>query len=317
MDFWYRSTPTLAARLTQPLAAIMGMIVRSRLRRRHSGHYSAPVLVVGNLAVGGTGKSPAIQALVRALSRRGVSCGIVSRGYGGRASQYPYPVTASSPASECGDEPALMARSLHCPIVVDPDRDRAVRYLLDTHTLDLVISDDGLQHYGMGRDFELVMVDGQRGFGNGLLLPSGPLREPVTRLQTVDWVIAKGKVPPGVKVDAVLTLNSSRPSRYDGTLLPEGVEVDVCAGIGHPESFLHQVREQGYRVRHFYTPGDHKPLPAGCLDDLSIPVVMTEKDAIKLPHPWPEHCYVSRLEPALPTEFIDQLEAAIRSYRHG
>lgn len=317
MEFWYRPRPTWQARLLTPLAGLMGLVTRYRFRRRHAGRYAAPVLVVGNIAVGGTGKSPAIQAIVRALSARGVHCGIVSRGYGGRAPRYPYPVRDDSPAADSGDEPLLLARTLHCPVVVDPNRDRAVRFLLDTHQIDLVISDDGLQHYAMGRDFEMVMVDGRRGLGNGRLLPAGPLRESATRLRSVDWVVAKAEAPEGLVVDAVLALNPTRPSRPDGSLLPEGSEVDLCAGIGFPEAFLDQIREQGYRVRRFLTPGDHKPIPQARLDDNSTPLVMTEKDAIKLPRPWPAHCYVARLEPELPTEFIERLHDAIRRHRHG
>ena len=317
MEFWYRPRATWPAHLLSPLSGLMGLVVRHRAQRRHAGHYSAPVLVVGNIAVGGTGKSPAIQAIVRALTARGLHCGIVSRGYGGSAHQYPYPVRMDSPVAETGDEPLLLARSLRCPVVVDPDRDRAIRFLLDTHEVDVVISDDGLQHYRMGRDFELVMVDGHRGLGNGRLLPAGPLREPPSRLRDADWIVAKARAPAGLDVDAVLALNPTRPSRHDGSILPEGTEVDVCAGIGHPEAFLEQIRSQGYRVRHLLAPGDHKAIPRERLDDASVPLILTEKDAIKLSFPWPEHCYVARLEPELPTEFIDQLEDAIRRYRHG
>lgn len=294
------------------MSHLLGWAVARRLRRRFDGHYGAPVLVVGNLAVGGTGKSPAIQALTRHLQARGWRCGIVSRGYGGRAPSYPWLVRPDATARHSGDEPLLLARSLGCPVVVDPDRDRAVRYLIEQHHPDVVISDDGLQHYSLGRNFELVMIDGRRGLGNGRLLPAGPLREPLSRLALVDWVVAREWQPPDIAVDAVLALNPEPPTNGAGQVLAAGVEVDACAGIGNPDAFFAQLTELGYRIKHRWTPGDHRPLPDDALAHPERPLLITEKDAVKLPQPLPEHCYVVRLQPSLPSEFLNSIEQALR-----
>lgn len=315
MRFWYLPQVGWQARLLSPLSGLMAVVVARRNRRRHIGHYGPPVLVVGNLAVGGTGKSPAIQALVRYLQGRGLRCGIVSRGYGGKAPRYPWTVSADDPATRCGDEPLLLARTLACPVVVDPDRDRAVRQLVKSHELDVVISDDGLQHYRLGRDFELVMIDGRRGLGNGRLLPAGPLREPVQRLAQADWVVARERAPAGVSVDAVLELNPGAPVNADGDTLAPGIAVDACAGIGNPDAFFDQLRERGFEVRQRWTPGDHQALPDQALTGSGRPLLITEKDAVKLPRPWPGHCYVVPLQPSLPADFLHTIEQALRTFQ--
>lgn len=313
MKFWYLPIPTLTARLLIPLSWLVGLVVRRHFRQRHRGNYGVPVLVVGNLTVGGTGKSPAIQALVTHLQNRGLHCGIVSRGYGGRCDHYPLAVTPTVSAAQCGDEPKALAQQLGCPVVVDPDRDRAVRYLVAHHQLDAVISDDGLQHYRMGRDLELVMVDGVRGLGNARLLPAGPLREPISRLKTVQWLVAKGQQPTGLKVDGVLKLNPQWPVNAQGQLLPAGSEIRACAGIGYPEGFYQQLIELGFQLQSTHSPGDHRPVPQEWLNDPGLPLVLTEKDAIKLPLSWPEHCYVVKLRPELPAGLLDVIESALRS----
>ncbi|MFG1496418.1 tetraacyldisaccharide 4'-kinase [Saccharospirillum sp. HFRX-1] len=312
MRFWYQNTTSWPARLLTPFTWLMASIVGYRLKRRFRGQYGAPVLVVGNLAVGGTGKSPAIQALVRHLQAQGLKCGVISRGYGGKAPSYPWLVNREDSAEVCGDEPLLLARSLDCPVVVDPDRDQAARFLMAQHQPDVVISDDGLQHYRLGRNFELVMIDGRRGFGNGRLLPAGPLREPVSRLTLVDWVVAREQQPAGITTDAVLTLNPEPPTNRNGQILAPGSEVDACAGIGNPEAFFQQLSDLGYSIKQRWTPGDHQPLPREALTSGERPMVITEKDAIKLPGPLPEHCYVVRLQPALPEELLSTIEQALR-----
>jgi len=312
MRFWYQNTTSWPARLLTPFTWLMASIVGYRLKRRFRGQYGAPVLVVGNLAVGGTGKSPAIQALVRYLQAQGLKCGVISRGYGGKAPSYPWSVNRDDSADLSGDEPLLLARSLDCPVVVDPDRDQAARFLMDHHQPDVVISDDGLQHYCLGRNFELVMIDGRRGFGNGRLLPAGPLREPVNRLSLVDWVVAREQQPAGITIDAVLTLNPEPPTNKEGQVLAPGVEIDACAGIGNPEAFFQQLSDLGYLINQRWTPGDHQPLPSEALSNRERPIVITEKDAIKLPQPLPEHCYVVRLHPSLPDDLLSNIEQALR-----
>lgn len=313
MKFWYVKPLTLSARLLLPLSWLALAVARRRFRQRHPGHYGVPVLVVGNLTVGGTGKSPAIQALVSHLQGRGLRCGIVSRGYGGRSAQYPLLITAKTGVSQCGDEPKALAEQLGCPVVVDPDRDRAVNYLVNQHSLDAIVSDDGMQHYRMGRDLELIMIDGVRGLGNARLLPAGPLREPLDRLASVQWRVAKGKPPDGIEVDAVLTLNPQWPVNESGHALAEGSHIRACAGIGYPDGFYDQLIGQGFRLRASHSPGDHRAIPPDWLADASLPLVMTEKDAVKLARPWPSHCYVVRLRPELPASLLASIETALRS----
>lgn len=243
---------------------------------------AVPVIVVGNLTVGGTGKTPVVIALVRMLRARGLRPGIVSRGYGGNAPRYPLTVDADSDPAQCGDEPAMLARRLGVPVVVDPDRVRAVQSLASRGDVDVVVSDDGLQHLRMGRVLELVVMDAARGLGNGWLLPVGPLRESASRLKSVDMVLVHG----GGAAEASFRLRlGDTQDLYAGARQPlaafAGKTVQAVAGIGHPERFFNQLTKLGLHViphpfpdHHRYTEQDFRALPAG-------PVLLTEKDAIK------------------------------------
>ena len=154
-------------------------------------HFPVPIIVVGNITVGGTGKTPLVITLIEHLKRLGYSPGVVSRGYGGSA-DYPYTVSTDSTASQSGDEPLLIHLRCQCPVVVDPDRVAAVEKLLSESNVDIVISDDGLQHYRLSRNIEIAVVDAKRGLGNALCLPAGPLREGPERLKGVDFIIVNG-----------------------------------------------------------------------------------------------------------------------------
>ena len=165
---------------------------RRMLQASDPASNKVPVVIVGNLSVGGTGKTPIIMALSNYLKSNGINPGIVSRGYGGNSKSYPLVVDAQSDSAIVGDEPKLIASACEIPVVVDPDRRRALEYLLAQHEVDVVLSDDGLQHYRLPRDYEIVVVDGARLFGNELTLPAGPLREPLSRLRSVDCVIVNG-----------------------------------------------------------------------------------------------------------------------------
>jgi len=144
-----------------------------------------PVIVVGNLTVGGNGKTPLVIWLVQQFTARGYRIGVVSRGYGGKSDHYPCIVTSETKASEAGDEPVLIFQCAKVPVAVAPKRVQAAKALLAKYSLDLIISDDGLQHYALGRDSEIIVIDGQFGFGNTLLLPAGPMREMRSRLKSV------------------------------------------------------------------------------------------------------------------------------------
>ncbi|OZG73455.1 tetraacyldisaccharide 4'-kinase [Hahella sp. CCB-MM4] len=255
-----------------------------RLIRGDKAVSDVPVIVVGNVTVGGTGKTPLVMALVGYLESIGYRPGVISRGYGGNASVYPHVVEPEDSPAVSGDEPLLIRRRAGVPVVVDPNRTAALGCLLDKFHCNVVISDDGLQHLKLPRDMEIVVIDGARGLGNRWCLPSGPMRESAERLKNVDFVIANGKA--GLPVDYEMTLKPTRLVAVNGdevqaTELFAGRTVHAVAGIGNPERFFSTLEALGMKVvRHAFP--DHHVYQA---DDLvfedGFPVVMTEKDAVK------------------------------------
>ncbi len=194
---WY--APTWATALLMPVSFLYRLFIAARHLLYKSGVltvrvFDVPIVVVGNLTVGGTGKTPLLIHLAKQLVAHGYKPGIVSRGYGAKGS-YPVRVTPNTEVLRSGDEPLLIARSINVPVVVDPDRVNAVSEVLKTGSIDIVLSDDGLQHTRLGRQLEIVVIDGKRGLGNGLLLPAGPLRESPKRLDTVNVVVRHGGKP--------------------------------------------------------------------------------------------------------------------------
>ncbi len=200
---WYQGHPALA--LLRPLEALYRRVANGRRADFLSGRKPAyrapvPVLVVGNITVGGTGKTPMILWMIEHCRARGLKVGVISRGYGARPPTTPWRVRAEQDAAEAGDEPLMIVRRSGVPLMIDPDRPRAVRALLAEEQLDLVLCDDGLQHYRLARDLELVLIDAARGLGNGRCLPAGPLREPAERLgeaSTPCCTTAPPSDPPG------------------------------------------------------------------------------------------------------------------------
>jgi tetraacyldisaccharide 4'-kinase len=193
----YGYSLNLMATLLWPLSLLFSLIVRARRRFYQLGIFKsiavgAPVIIVGNICVGGTGKTPLVARLVELLREAGYKPGIVSRGYGGRSKEWPRHVSIESNPLEVGDEPVLLAQRCRCPVVVDPDRVNAAQALFARYDCNVIISDDGLQHYRLQRDIEIAVIDGLRRLGNGACLPAGPLREPSSRLREVDFVIGNG-----------------------------------------------------------------------------------------------------------------------------
>jgi len=242
-----------------------------------------PVIVVGNITVGGTGKTPLVNWLARRLAKAGHRPGIVSRGYGGRAADGPRQVSADGDPAELGDEAVLLARCAACPVVVDRDRVRGARALATQHGCNVVLSDDGLQHYRLGRDIEIAVVDGDRRQGNGYCLPAGPLREPQSRLRRVDLVVVNGAARSG---ERTMTL---RPKaflnlRRDVSLpLDElrGKRVHAVAAIGNPGRFFRTLRELGLEPIEHAHRDHHRFVSAELQFGDSLPLIMTEKDAVK------------------------------------
>jgi tetraacyldisaccharide 4'-kinase len=283
-----------------PLSSIYGAAVGSRRylyskRLRRSIRVPVPVVVVGNLTVGGTGKTPLVCWLVSRLAELGFKPGVVTRGYGG-SSGHARLIDASADPDAVGDEPILLARRTGAPVAVGRDRPAAARLLVNAGC-DVVVSDDGLQHYALARDCEIVVIDGERRFGNGSLLPAGPLREPKTRLAAADAVVVNGGRTP---LDGAFSMRLEAASalRLSGgavRALEEfaGLEVDAVAGIGNPQRFFDMLRAHGIVVLAHPLP-DHARLRAA---DISFgdrrPVLMTEKDAVKCAKiAGPDHWYV-------------------------
>ncbi|MCM5703213.1 tetraacyldisaccharide 4'-kinase [Larsenimonas salina] len=270
---------------------------------------SVPVIVVGNITVGGTGKSPLVAWLVRWLQEQGWRPGIISRGYGGHAPRYPLYVDETTSPDLAGDEPVMLAQQTGLPVAVDPDRPRAARKLIAAGC-DILVSDDGLQHHYLGRDIELVVVDGQKGFGNRHCLPVGPLREPLDRLTSVDAVITNGDL--SCPTDAstfgmTLTPNAWR-HLSDGVCYPIEARpftgpVHATAGIGNPQRFFNTLDALGVGFERHPHGDHHRFTPQDLKFADNRPVVMTAKDAVKCRGFANERCWSldveARPEPAL------------------
>ena len=317
--FWYGPA---APAVLRPLASLYGRVSADVAQRRKAGavQLPVPVIVVGNITVGGTGKTPFVLWLVERLIAQGWRPGVISRGYGGCAPEYPLRVSATTDPAWSGDEPALIARRIKVPVAVAPDRVAAARLLLDAGEVDILVTDDGLQHYRLGRDLEICVVDGSRGLGNGALLPAGPLREPPARLREVDLVVVNGGGwrPEGVPaLDMQLETAEARPLG-GGEARPlasfAGARVNAVAGIGNPERFFVSLRAAGIEVVPHPFPDHHNYSEIDLAFDEPLPLLMTEKDAVKCaglaqPHHWcvPAQARIAAEGAALVQQLLDQL----------
>lgn len=276
--------------LLLPLSWLYGLVSGAirfayRIGLKKSWRAPVPVIVVGNLTAGGNGKTPVVIWLVEQLQQRGVRVGVVSRGYGGKADRYPLLLTLETSTAQAGDEPVLIYQRTGAPVAVSPDRCEAVSALLSQHPLQLIVTDDGLQHYRLARDKEIVVVDGVRRFGNGWWLPAGPMRERASRLKSVDAVIANGGAPQAGEIAMRL-----RPGLAVNLLTGERRAVNeleqivAMAGIGHPPRFFATLAECGATLKRSVALADHQALAQKDVDALLQPgetLVMTEKDAVK------------------------------------
>lgn len=276
--------------LLLPFSLLYGLI--SNLLRlsyrwgwRKAWRAPVPVVVVGNLTAGGNGKTPVVLWLVQALQQRGLRVGVVSRGYGGKAENYPLVLGPQTATAEAGDEPVLIYQRTGAQVAVAPVRRQAVEALVSGGQVDIIVTDDGLQHYALARDIEIVVIDGQRRFGNGWWLPAGPMRERSSRLNSVSAIITNGgtaqpgelamQLVPGMAVN--LQSGEQRP-------VAELKNVVAMAGIGHPPRFFNTLRQQGVTLEKEVAFADHQNYSADALNALIDPgqtLLMTEKDAVK------------------------------------
>jgi tetraacyldisaccharide 4'-kinase len=285
--YWYSRSPWLV--LLTPLSLLFRIVVRLRrgayrrgLLRSH--RLDMPVIVVGNITVGGTGKTPLVAWLAGYLREQGFRPGIIARGYGGRAKSWPQQVRPDSDPAVVGDEAVLLASLTGCPIAVGPRRVATAEALIKYNDVDLVISDDGLQHYALQRDIEIIVIDGVRRFGVGFMLPAGPLREPVGRLKEADLLVVNGIGGAG-EHPMKLKSGAAHNLRDEGVTRPvsdfRDSRVHAVAGIGNPERFFQMLRQVIRRVEEHPFPDHHRYRANDLRFDDDAPVLMTAKDAVK------------------------------------
>ena len=314
---WYRERP---GRFWMGLSQLYRLGLGSNWQRPNE-RPPCPVIVVGNLSVGGTGKTPVVMALVRHLLDAGLKPAIISRGYGGQPDRPALRVEPGDDPRRVGDEPALMAASLKVPVWVARRRRLALQAAVAAGA-ELVIADDGLQHRGLPRSFEIVLIDGERGLGNGHLLPAGPLRCPAERLAQADRVLLRAPcTASGLPAGLVFELRVLGLTRLDSgkRSLPtsrSGQTVTAVCGIGHPGQFATLLESLGMQVDLQAFP-DHHSYRNSDLAGMARPIITTAKDAVKLRvlTPVPTGVEVLEIDAALPAELLDAVVSHVREFK--
>ena len=308
-------TPTAVSLALTPFSLVYGLVTKIRKAAYISGvlkthRFDIPVVVVGNLTVGGTGKTPFVITLAERLKIRGWRPGIVSRGYRGKVTEAEI-VPADGDPHHFGDEPVLVARKTGLPVAVARRRAQSVEKLLN-ESVDIVISDDGLQHYAMARSAEIVMVDGIEGLGNGFLLPAGPLREPPARLASADIRVRRGGEASEGEYSVTAALGSARNlvSGEEASLDEfRDVPLAALAGIHRPERFFDLLRQHGLTISAHPFPDHHQFCAADIPAEMTV--LMTEKDAVKCGRFASNRCWSVSQVTEIPEELIDKLESVI------
>jgi len=288
--YWYVRSPWMI--LLTPLSLVYRVVIWLRRSAYRIGLFSShtlpvPVIVVGNITVGGTGKTPLVAWIATYLKSLGYHPGVVSRGYRGKAGSWPQQVRPDSDPVMVGDEAVLLAGLCTCPMSVAPNRVAAAAALIEHNHCDIIVSDDGLQHYALQRDVEIAVIDGIRRFGNGLSLPAGPLREPLKRLTEVDIVVVNGlgsgdefpmKMKPGAAIKLIDAAQQCELSAFNDQ------PVHAVAAIGNPERFFASLRQAGMLVEEHAFPDHYFFRKEDISFDDDKPVLMTGKDAVKCRH---------------------------------
>ena len=318
VDSWYKKSFWLY--LLYPFSLIVSYITARRRRKYLKGvsetHKSeVPVIVVGNLTIGGTGKTPLVKYIASELLSLGYKPGLVSRGYGGKFKETLL-VSDQTPVKQTGDEAQILA-TLNLPFYIDKSRVRAVKAITDNHDCDIIISDDGLQHYKMNRDIEIVVIDGKRRFGNNLTFPAGPLRESKTRLKSVDFIVNNSG--PTDEGEYLMSISPSRfvhlksGKSYPIEDWPMHKQVHAVAGLGNPGRFFDLLARLGFDIiRHPFQ--DHHNFHEQDIHYLDhLPIVMTEKDASKCKDFDNNKIWYLTIEADVSDKFINELDSKIKS----
>ncbi len=285
-NLWY--SKNILSILLRPLSWLFRFLVLIRgsyfkLFNNRAGLGHVKIIVVGNITVGGAGKTPFVAHLAKLIKERGLNVGIISRGYGRANENDLIEVHKDSDAYEVGDEALMLKQQVLCPVVVASDRNLAARYINEKYSLDVIISDDGLQHYKLARDYEIAIVDGEREFGNGYCLPAGPLREPISRLNHVDLIISNGANDAyehqyAIKYNKAMSLNNNETISLERFV---NTKTHAIAGIGHPQRFFNMLKNSGISIVPHTFPDHHAYTQSDITFDDGLPVLMTEKDAVK------------------------------------
>ena len=321
--YWYARSPWLL--LLTPLSLVFRIVVWLRRNAYRAGllrsvRVALPVIIIGNITVGGTGKTPLVIWLAEYLQKKGYHPGIISRGYGGKASSWPQQVRPDSDPAMVGDEAVLLASATGCPMAVGPDRVATATALIKHSECDVILSDDGLQHYALQRDIEIIVIDGIRRFGTGFSIPAGPMREPAKRLKEADLVVINGlgggqehimRMRPG---DAhSLTDSSIKRPLTDF----RAQAVHAVAGIGNPERFFQSLQQLGMQLEKHVFPDHHKFTAEDIRFGDYKPVIMTEKDAVKCRYFASENDWYIPVTVQMSADFCQRLDELLQARTSG
>jgi len=320
---WYNKSSWLW--LLWPLSVITKKISQNRFKKFQEGKTKSwkaeiPVIIVGNVVTGGTGKTPLVIWLGKALADLGYKPGIISRGYGGRSKQYPLIVDENTPVQMCGDEPKMIFSNTSLPVYVSPNRVQAAKKLIKDTDCDILISDDGLQHYSLDRDIEIAVFDGMRGLGNKLCLPAGPLREQLNRTESVDFVVSSNSSlqKEGVNEDVVMKYKPTEWVRLSDNksfsvgAWPLGKVAHAVGGIGNPLKFFISLKELGFKLIEHSFPDHYQFQKEDFLFSEQLPIIMTEKDAARCSKIENKSIWYLKTEADLPAEFANRIADKIK-----
>ena len=321
---WYKKRAWLW--ILKPISFLFGLLVTKRRKNFLNKSYKSwkpdlPLIVVGNILVGGTGKTPLVISLANSLKKIGYKPGIVSRGYGGRAKKYPLVITDDTSVVHSGDEPLIIFKNTSCPVYISPNRVDAARKLEDETDCNVIISDDGMQHYSLGRDIEIAVFDGDRGIGNNFLLPAGPLREPINRLESVDLIVSSNSSfsADNYKEDFIFTLKPVKWVRlhdeasYGISDWPLRKYVNAVAGIGNPSKFFNLLTSLDFEFSKNSFPDHYQFHTDDFLFSNNLPIVMTEKDAVRCSNIKLKNLWYLKVEVNIPESFIEEVTDRIKN----